>query len=1444
MDHYHVIDLIGEGSFGKVYKGRRKCTGQITAMKFIMKHGKSEKDIKNLRQEIEILRQLRHENIIQMLDSFETKTDFCVVTEFAQGELFEILEDDQSLPEEIVQSIAKQLVKALHYLHSNRIIHRDMKPQNILIGSNGTVKLCDFGFARAMSCNTMVLTSIKGTPLYMAPELVQEQPYNHTVDLWSLGVILFELHVGQPPFYTNSIYSLIHHIVKDPVKFPNNISAEFKSFLKGLLNKKPADRLGWPELLDHPFVRETVEERVRRERALAEALEVADSSRAWRGEGGAMAGAVLAVAGSNGSHPSRSTTPGTPPAYTAQTPQVTRRDPTRRLPGMADRQAAAAPATAAQARTGSAPGSRTPPPASTTATRPLSGVTPPGPLGPRANSTPAAGAAASRAAAASGARATGARVPGLAAGVALVPSGNAAVPTATAAGDGLTSSLERLAVTVDKEGGLSTDGAAALFADGCTMPSLLITLKPPADAASLARWLASPALMRALNLVSALLQHCEGRTEGITLQKAAVAVAAAAARVNPPACDTVVAVVECFHAAESAHAKARSSAGHTFVCLDDSFPFYCQVLARRYSGSAASTSVALQPAQLRVTAAAAGAAAEALARAQACMVTGIPGPALRQAHALLEGAAAADLPRLLCELLEACARIGLGPGGGEGGACTASIRLLAALCAPLPPDLQSGVPGLTGSSNPKNNSSLAEHFPFARTLAGGAAATAQQDNVDGALLQRVQCAVGDAIGHAPHALATFLDAAQAGPFQPGAAAAAQHAGGAGGAVAAQQTGGAAALHVLVHAPRTSPTLRTAALRAARAPDVLYAAAAAAHDVHNGAAASAALLALTSLLGGGSSSSGSGKSGEIPVLPPTPATDDAVRRLAVLMHTASTAEGGLDSRVAFAAAAALAAYLRHCYLGTGSSTAAGGISPSSPTSSPTPPPPELLTPARLACLGRLLRHCPRAGGGNRGPDGPAFQPVEGPPCRTGLMDGPLQLVSALMAYGPGSDPYMAAVQAGLGSALVALAVSSFCSGADGSGGLMEVSPAGLLALLEGLRAAAALEGDGSKIMTSDASLSMLLTVLRERHCTALMSWPESAGGGPQGVAATVLNVVDVLQLPLNNVLGTEGIEGLAAPPGYQEGLLRENAMQMLVGTLDYLHGETLVLPVNLISRLVLSSTAFAQQFIAAGGLVPATCQRLMQDDNPPAVLVDVLLVVSQLARVNKESFNTYEPISRATIYPHVRKLLAHPDPGVRARVCNLLGNMCRHSAFFYSALDRHGLVGPLIERCQDADKSTRKFACFAIGNAGFHNASLYEALRPSISPLVALLRGEEEDKTRANAAGALGNLVRNSSQLCGELIKAGALRALLDTATSGERHAVGRSGPSGADGGSPIKIALFSLGNMCAHRECREALLALNIWDAIRRLSPSTDTTIQKYLQRIQTKLQQAGATAR
>ncbi|KAM6077646.1 serine/threonine-protein kinase 36 isoform 1-T1 [Theristicus caerulescens] len=254
MEKYHVLEMIGEGSFGRVYKGRRKHSAQVVALKFIPKVGRSEKELKNLQREIEIMRGLHHPNIIQMLDSFETDKEVVVVTDYAEGELFQILEDDGSLPEDQVQTIAAQLVSALYYLHSHRILHRDMKPQNILLGKDGVVKLCDFGFARAMSIHTMVLTSIKGTPLYMSPELVEERPYDHTADLWSVGCILYELFVGTPPFYTSSIFQLVSLIVKDPIKWPEAISPVFKSFLQGLLMKDPHQRLSWPELLSHPFI--------------------------------------------------------------------------------------------------------------------------------------------------------------------------------------------------------------------------------------------------------------------------------------------------------------------------------------------------------------------------------------------------------------------------------------------------------------------------------------------------------------------------------------------------------------------------------------------------------------------------------------------------------------------------------------------------------------------------------------------------------------------------------------------------------------------------------------------------------------------------------------------------------------------------------------------------------------------------------------------------------------------------------------------------------------------------------------------------------------------------------------------------------------------------------------------------------------------------------------
>ncbi|XP_053625232.1 serine/threonine-protein kinase fused isoform X2 [Plodia interpunctella] len=254
MESYVVLSFIGEGSFGRVFKAKHKETDAIVALKVIRKKGRSSKDLKSLRQECDIQRQLKHPNIIRMIDSFDTESELVVVTEYAEKELHSILAKEGCLNEEHVKKITWDLVSALYYLHSHRVLHRDLKPQNVLLDSTGRAKLCDFGLARIMTNSTHILTSIKGTPLYMAPELIEEKPYDHQADLWSLGCIVYELMAGQPPFCTMSIWQLVRMIRHKPVQWPTFISTEARSFLQGLLHKDPMKRMSWPEILKHDFV--------------------------------------------------------------------------------------------------------------------------------------------------------------------------------------------------------------------------------------------------------------------------------------------------------------------------------------------------------------------------------------------------------------------------------------------------------------------------------------------------------------------------------------------------------------------------------------------------------------------------------------------------------------------------------------------------------------------------------------------------------------------------------------------------------------------------------------------------------------------------------------------------------------------------------------------------------------------------------------------------------------------------------------------------------------------------------------------------------------------------------------------------------------------------------------------------------------------------------------
>ena len=267
MDKYQIVELIGEGSFGRVFRGLRKSDGIEVALKLIPKLGHSEKELSSLRSECKIQMSLSHPNIVRMLDAFETPKEVVAVTEFIpNGDLNKLLVDasggskqrKRPLPVARVRQIAGNLISALHYMHARRVLHRDLKPANVLVGKDGVTKLCDFGFARHLGLETMVLTSIKGTPLYMAPELIEERPYDHSADLWSAGAIIYELAVGHPPFPTNSLFQLIKKIRYEQVLWPEFLPPDLKSFLQGLLEKDCKRRFKWKELLAHPFVKDLI----------------------------------------------------------------------------------------------------------------------------------------------------------------------------------------------------------------------------------------------------------------------------------------------------------------------------------------------------------------------------------------------------------------------------------------------------------------------------------------------------------------------------------------------------------------------------------------------------------------------------------------------------------------------------------------------------------------------------------------------------------------------------------------------------------------------------------------------------------------------------------------------------------------------------------------------------------------------------------------------------------------------------------------------------------------------------------------------------------------------------------------------------------------------------------------------------------------------------------
>ncbi|XP_016391222.1 serine/threonine-protein kinase ULK1-like [Sinocyclocheilus rhinocerous] len=259
-------DLIGHGAFAVVFKGRHKQKHDFeVAVKCINKKNLA-KSQSLLGKEIRILKELKHENIVSLLDFQEISGYVYLVMEYCNGgDLAEYLHSKGSLSEDTIRVLLQQLAGAMSVLRSKGIIHRDLKPQNILLSystgrksnpNNICIKLADFGFARYLQGNTMAAT-LCGSPMYMAPEVIMSQNYDAKADLWSVGTIIYQCLTGKAPFQANTPQELRQFYERNrslSPSIPRETSSHLRHLLLGLLQRNHGERMDFDELFHHPFL--------------------------------------------------------------------------------------------------------------------------------------------------------------------------------------------------------------------------------------------------------------------------------------------------------------------------------------------------------------------------------------------------------------------------------------------------------------------------------------------------------------------------------------------------------------------------------------------------------------------------------------------------------------------------------------------------------------------------------------------------------------------------------------------------------------------------------------------------------------------------------------------------------------------------------------------------------------------------------------------------------------------------------------------------------------------------------------------------------------------------------------------------------------------------------------------------------------------------------------
>uniref|UniRef100_A0A8C6U9K8 non-specific serine/threonine protein kinase n=1 Tax=Neogobius melanostomus TaxID=47308 RepID=A0A8C6U9K8_9GOBI len=283
-DQWEIVGELGDGAFGKVYKAKNKETGVLAAAKVI--ETKSEEELEDYMVEIDILAKCDHCYIVKLLDAFYYENNLWIMIEFCPGGAVDatMLELDRGLTEPQIKVVCRQMLEALVYLHSMKIIHRDLKAGNILLMLDGDIKLADFGVSAKNTKTLQRRDSFIGTPYWMAPEVVmcetmKDAPYDYKADIWSLGITLIELAQIEPPHHELNPMRVLLKIAKSEpptLDQPYKWSPEFNDFLRKSLDKSTEMRPTATQLLEHPFVRSVDSNRPLRELVAEAKAEVMD----------------------------------------------------------------------------------------------------------------------------------------------------------------------------------------------------------------------------------------------------------------------------------------------------------------------------------------------------------------------------------------------------------------------------------------------------------------------------------------------------------------------------------------------------------------------------------------------------------------------------------------------------------------------------------------------------------------------------------------------------------------------------------------------------------------------------------------------------------------------------------------------------------------------------------------------------------------------------------------------------------------------------------------------------------------------------------------------------------------------------------------------------------------------------------------------------------------